>query len=121
MKRKLSILCLIFLFMGCSSVQRRPWTGTDKALFGAACVADAYDFCTTKRILDDDGHMKKGWRFLYLGEDKPSTELLAISKVAQLGIAYVVLDRVPSEWRKCALLFMTGTWTYYAVDNERKE
>lgn len=111
----LLILTLIFCFAGCAV---KPWTKTDKALFGAACAANFYDFHTTSRGLENNGHIKKEWRFLYLGKEKPSTELLAISKAIQLGIAYLVLDYVPSKWRKCALLFMTGTWVYYAKGNE---
>ena len=80
-------------------------------------MAQGYDFYTTKRVLDNGGYIKSPWDNLY-GSETPSTGTLAVSKLAQLGLAWVVLDRVPSKWRKLVLILMTGTWVYYASDNE---
>jgi len=115
---KTILLLVVLLLVGCSSIQKQPWTKTDRVMFGAACAANAYDFYTTKRILDNNGHMKEEWRFLYLGKERPSTSALAVSKMAQLGLAYVFLDYVPSSWRKGILFLMTGTWIYYASGND---
>ena len=114
MKRIILVFMTIVALIGCA---RQPWTKTDKALFGAAVVANGYDFYTTKRILDDGGYIKDPWPFLYGGDERPNTGKLAVSKAAQLGIAWVVLDRVPSKWRKPVLILMTGTWVYYGVTN----
>lgn len=115
----LTIITLVFLvFVSCSSVPRQPWTATDKALFGVAVCAQGYDFYTTKRVLDHNGWIKDPWPMLYLGDDTPSTGLLAASKIAQLGLAWVVLDRVPSDYRKVILFLMTGTWVYYGNKNQ---
>ena len=76
-------------------------------MFGVAVCAKGYDYYTTKRVLDDGGYIKSPWHNLY-GSSTPSTTTLALSKVAQLGLAFVVLDRVPSKYRKVVLFLMTG-------------
>lgn len=120
MKLKSLILIVLALLVanGCSSIQRYGWTKTDKVLFATACAANAYDFYTTKRVLDNGGYIKDPWPILYGGDETPSTGELALSKAAQLGIAWVVLDRVPSKYRKVVLFLMTGTWAYYGATNE---
>ena len=121
--KRIGSLVIIFLSIAvlssCSSLPaRQPWTKADKAMFGAAAAANAYDFYTTKRVLDNNGYIKDPWPILYGGNSTPSTELLAASKAAQLGLAWIVLDRVPSNYRKAVLVLMTGTWVYYASGNK---
>ena len=117
MKYLLIILC--FIMSGCTCLPRQSWTNTDKAMFGVAVAAQGYDYYTTKRVLDNDGYIRSPWDNLY-GSDTPSTSTLAVSKLAQLGLAWVVLDRVPSNWRKVVLGVMTGMWVYYGVGNDYK-
>ena len=104
------------LLTGCSSIPRQPWTTADKAMFGIAVAAQGYDAYTTKRVLDHDGYIKSPWDHLY-GSSTPSTSTLMVSKAAQLGLAWVVLDRVPSPYRKVVLGIMTGAWVFYGSTN----
>lgn len=116
--RKAFILAVAVLLLGgCATVERHPWTARDKAMFATACAANAFDFYTTKRVLDNGGYIKGPWNLLYFGDDTPSTAVLAASKVAQLVVAKEVLDFVPSDWRAAVLMLMTGTWVYYGATN----
>lgn len=114
MKNKTAILIVvIFLMAGCARV---PWTKADKAMFGAAVVAGGYDYYTTNRALDRGHGISSEYQWLY-GGDNPSSSTLAASKAAQMGIAWLVLDRTPSRWRKVVMIIMTGGWVYYGSQN----
>ena len=120
MKKIFLMLSVLVLCSSCAALpQRQKWTTTDKVAFGAACGANAYDFYTTKKVLDRDGYIMDPWPdLLYFGDETPSTGMLALSKAAQLGAAWIVLDRVPSSWRQPILFLMTGTWVFYASGND---
>ena len=111
-----AVMLLWPLLNGCSSIPRQPWTTADKAMFGIAVAAQGYDAYTTKRVLDYDGYIKSPWDNLY-GSATPSTSTLMVSKAAQLGLAWIVLDRVPSTYRKIVLGIMTGAWVFYGSTN----
>lgn len=102
-----------------SSSRKETLDNPDKALLIGATSANAYDFYTTKKyILNNGGRIKEPWStLLYLGDERPSTSFFALSKVAQLGLAWIVIDRMESKWRKAILFLMTGTWVYYGVSN----
>lgn len=108
------IIVLIVSFSGCAA--RQPWTKTDKTMFATATAANMYDFYTTNRYIESDGRMRDEWQWLY-GSNRPSTSTLALSKIAQMKLAWVVLDRTPSKWRKPILILMTGTWVFYGIEN----
>jgi len=91
---------------------------TDKALFVAAAGANAYDFKTTDDYIRDGGKMRPEFQWLYRGGDQPSTGTLAVTKAAQLGLAWIILDRMPSTWRKVGLAVMTGGWVWYGSQNK---
>ena len=117
--KPIAIGILLFLFLllsGCASLPKRyEWTPSDKALYVAACGANAYDFYTTKKYLDrhPENYIQDPWpSLLYLGEERPDAPFFAMSKAAQLGIAYLVFDRMPSKWRGLVLFFLTGTWAW---------
>lgn len=109
-------LILLLLLSSCASIPRQPWTAADKAMFGAACAANAYDCYTTAGYINDGGRMRSEWQWLY-HEDTPSSGTLAVSKAAQLGLGWIVLDRVPSTWCKVGLAIMMGGWVWYGSKN----
>lgn len=115
--KTINIICVIFALLFCLGCARVPWTKTDKAMFGAACAAQGYDFYTTNRALNRDHKMRSEWQWLY-GSDNPSSNTLAISKAAQLGLAWIILDRTSSKWREIILSVMTGGWIFYGSQNK---
>ena len=116
MKPLALILCL--LISGCASSQ--PWTKTDKTLYGAACTANVYDYYTTEKLIDEGRRIASPWpELLYFGDETPSDGLLAISKVAQLGILWMVVDKVAPPYRSLLLFLATGTWVFYGQGTER--
>lgn len=121
MKKLLIVLAIVALVLaGCASMPRQPWTNVDKAMFAAAVAAQGYDYKTTDDYIESGGKMRSEWRWLY-GGARPSSSTLAISKAAQLGLAWAVLDRVKSRYRKIVLGIMTGTWVWYGRQNKEKE
>lgn len=114
MKKILFCIVMVFLFSSCARVK---WTKTDKAMFGMAVTAQGYDFYTTNRAIDRGHGIRSDWQWLY-GGDRPETSTLAASKAIQLGLAWIILDRTPSDLRKIILGIMTGGWIYYGSQNK---
>jgi len=118
MKKVIMMVILVFIFStGCKSIPRQPWTKVDKAMFTTAVAAQGYDYYKTDQAIKDGYRMRSEWQWMY-GGDTPSSGTLAASKIVQLGIAWLVLDRVKSKYRKVMLAIMTGGWVWYGSRNK---
>jgi len=104
----------LLLILGCAT--HDPWTKGDKVLFGALCTAQVADFVATERHLDNpQNYVYSAWSWKY-GSDRPSDGTVALVKAAELGIAYIIVDALPQEYRKWVLIPLTGLLTYCAID-----
>lgn len=89
---------------------------TDKYLFTALTTAQITDGLTTIDGLKRGGKISEKWAWKY-GSDRPSDTRIWVTKTAELGLAYVVANELPSKPRKAFLLGTTVLLFYYGINN----
>ena len=115
----MKIRVIILLILGISislpgCAHREPWSKTDKVLFATVVASQAADYVHTKNSLDDGAYIMDAWAWKY-GTRYPSDGRLAAVKAAELGIAYVVADQLPSKWRKVFLSVASALVLYHVI------
>ena len=116
---KIRVIIFIFLMFGMSMglpgcAHRDPWSKTDTALFVTVAASQAADYVHTKNFLDDGDYIMDAWAWKY-GTPYPSDGRLAAVKLAELGIAYIVADQLPSKWRKVFLTVASALLLYHVI------
>ena len=109
-------LMILVLVSACAHTD--SWTGRDKGQFAALCAAQVGDFVTTKRHLarHPGNYIEEPWCRKY-GDRRPSTGSLALVKLAELGLAYLIADALPAKYRPWFLMPVAGLLTWCAVGN----
>jgi len=88
----------------------------DKMLFTGLAVAQVTDGLTTIDNLKN-GHKINGlWEWKY-GSSRPSDTRIWVTKAAEVGIAYIVANKLSSKPRKVFLLGATALLLYCGINN----
>ena len=110
---------IVLLLLLPAFVCAEGWDKKDKVLYGMVVGFQITDGLTTADHLRKGGHIYNAWAWKY-GTDRPSPLRLWGVKAAELGVAYVVADKMPSKYRKPFLAIVAGTLAIYTMDHMSK-
>jgi len=116
-------LILLFLLPSCTfHFGKHEWSKTDKALFGTVVAAQIFDGVTTHNLLQDNpnNYIDNTWSWKYPSGDRPDAAEIITVKAAEILIAYIIADLLPTDYRKAFLFGTAGVLFYYGYDNTTK-